>query len=152
MQIIYQDPFGSLDPRMTVGDIVGEPLMIHQPGKGKRRIRRPGRKPAGDVGLNPAMAVEVSPRVQRRSAAAHRHSPGAGGQAGLHRLRRAGIRPGCVDPGPDHQPPGRPAGKVQPHLPLHRPRPAVVRHISDRIAVMYLGEIVEIADRRRPVP
>ncbi len=40
MQIIFQDPYSSLNPRMTVGDIVGEPLEIHRLARGREKIRR----------------------------------------------------------------------------------------------------------------
>src|SRR5574341_2245364 len=40
MQIIFQDPYSSLNPRMTVGDIIGEPLEIHNLARGKEKVRR----------------------------------------------------------------------------------------------------------------
>ena len=56
MQIVFQDPYGSLSPRMTAGEIVGEGLEVHEPG-----LSRAGRDAAvasalGEVGLDPAMA------------------------------------------------------------------------------------------------
>jgi oligopeptide transport system ATP-binding protein len=52
MQIVFQDPYSSLDPRMTVGDIVGEPLQVH--GVGSRRTRRETVRQLLDVvGFNP---------------------------------------------------------------------------------------------------
>ncbi len=52
MQIIFQDPFASLNPRMTIGDIIAEPLQIHGITKGKETARRV-RELLGLVGLQP---------------------------------------------------------------------------------------------------
>jgi ABC-type oligopeptide transport system ATPase subunit len=56
MQIIFQDPFGSLDPRMTVGRIVAEPLVVHGVGDRAERARRVGQL-LERVGLAPAHAA-----------------------------------------------------------------------------------------------
>ena len=72
MQIIFQDPYSSLNPRMRVGDIVEEPLVIHQLGKQGRAPRaRGGAVRAGRPGARDARAVPA--RIQRRPASAHRH-------------------------------------------------------------------------------
>ena len=77
MQIVFQDPFSSLNPRMTAGDIVGEPLYVHGVKGSKERQRpgggpvRPGRAAAGADGQLPAP-------VLGRPAPAHRHRPCAG--------------------------------------------------------------------------
>ncbi|MFQ6117054.1 MAG: ABC transporter ATP-binding protein, partial [Candidatus Bipolaricaulia bacterium] len=52
MQIIFQDPYSSLNPRMTVGDIVGEPLLVHHVARGKE-LREQVAELLGAVGLNP---------------------------------------------------------------------------------------------------
>src|SRR3989475_4898571 len=52
MQIIFQDPYSSLNPRMTVGDIIGEPLEIHNLAHGKEKVRR-GAGMLGGGGLSP---------------------------------------------------------------------------------------------------
>ena len=52
MQIVFQDPYASLNPRMKVGDIVGEPLVIHNVGNKERAPRSRGRA-AARVGLDP---------------------------------------------------------------------------------------------------
>ena len=75
------------------------------------------------MGLNPYFANRYPARVLRRPAPAHRHRPRPRGRAGVHRVRRAGLRARRVDPGADHQPAGGPAGRVQPDVPVHRARP-----------------------------
>ncbi|NIP73607.1 MAG: microcin ABC transporter ATP-binding protein, partial [Gammaproteobacteria bacterium] len=53
VQIIFQDPFSSLNPRLTVNDIVGEGLRLHEPGLGEAEyVRRIG-ETLGEVGLSP---------------------------------------------------------------------------------------------------
>ena len=52
MQMVFQDPFASLDPRMRVGEIVGEPLAIHQPGMSKAERQEQTAAMLGRVGLN----------------------------------------------------------------------------------------------------
>jgi len=90
-QVMFQDPFSSLDPRMTAGEIITEPLAIHDVGtsaerreraesllEGGRSLRRPDRP--------------VSPRVLRRAAPAHRIRPRTRHRSGVHRPRRARCR------------------------------------------------------------
>ena len=123
VQFIFQDPYGSLDPRMTAGDIVGEPLQVHKLTKGKDAYRARIAELLTLVGLNPYMAGQVSARIQRRAAAAYRHRAGAGGRTGAANLRRAGVGAGRVGAGADHQPAGGPAAAVRADVPVHRARP-----------------------------
>ena len=123
VQVIFQDPYSSLNPRMTVGQIIGEPLHVYDlvsSGKAGRRARRgaarPGRAAAGNGDALSAPAL-------RRAAPARRHRPRARHGAVLHRLRRGGVGARRVDPGPDHQSAGGPAAQVRPRLSVHRPRP-----------------------------
>ena len=110
MQIIFQDPVrvaqsaddGGLDHRRGAGH--------PQAGQVAARAGGAGGAAAGDgrpVGRPPA---PLSARVLGRPAAAHRHRAGAGGEPQAHRGRRAGVRARRLDPGPDHQPAGGPAG------------------------------------------
>ena len=144
--MIFQDPYASLNPRMTVGGIVGEPLAVHGIGTQAERRERVARA-ARVVGLNPDFLDRYPHEFSRRPAAADRGRPGAGGRTRPHRRRRADQRARRVDPGPDHQPARAAPGPVGLTYLFIAHDLSVVRHISDRIAVMYLGRIVRSAPR-----
>ena len=72
MQIIFQDPFSSLDPRMSAGDIVAEPLRVHGVASGAA-VREQGRRAVRASGPAPGANGQLSAPVLRRSAPAHRH-------------------------------------------------------------------------------
>jgi ABC-type glutathione transport system ATPase component len=80
MQIVFQDPAGSLNPRMRIASIVGEPLEVHGLGRDQGSTAGQGRGTARAVRDAAVRRGPVPARVQRRSAAAHRHraGPGAG--------------------------------------------------------------------------
>ena len=123
MQIIFQDPYASLNPRMTVGEILAEPLAVHGARTPRPSARHGSRELLDVVGLLPEHAQPLSARVLRRPAPAHRHRPRAGGQSRPDRVRRAGLGARRLDPGADRQPAAGPAAPLRPLLPVHRPRP-----------------------------
>ena len=80
MQMIFQDPYASLNPRMSAGEIVGEPLVNPRPrhaGERRERVAQLLRA----VGLRPEAMRTLSARILRRPAPAHRHRPRAGARA-----------------------------------------------------------------------
>ena len=77
MQIIFQDPVSSLNPRMTVGNIIGEPIEVHGIAKGKEKHEMVAAL-LQRVGPRSQLRVALSARILRRAAPAHRHRPGAG--------------------------------------------------------------------------
>ena len=121
MQVIFQDPYSSLNPRMTVGQIIAEPMRVHEilPKGEDRRAR--GRAAAGR-GAFSLHGAALPPRAVGRPAPAGRHRPRAVGQSQGHRLRRGGVGARRVDPGPGDQPARGPAEDARPHLPVHCPR------------------------------
>ena len=146
MQMIFQDPYASLNPRMTVGDIIAEPLEVHRLARGtekKERVRELLRV----VGLNPYFANRYP----------HEFSGGQRQRIGI--ARALAVNPSfivCDEPisSLDVSIQAQIINlleELQEELGLTYLFIAhdlsVVRHISDRVAVMYLGKIYEIADR-----
>ncbi len=86
MQIIFQDPSASLDPRMTVGEIIGEAIDIHKLAASKKDRADMIKELLAQVGLNTEHAKPVSARVLRWTAAACRYCPRPCSKTGVHRL------------------------------------------------------------------
>jgi oligopeptide transport system ATP-binding protein len=147
MQMVYQDPFSSLDPRMRVRDIVGEPLVVHGLAGDRKKYRARIAELMAMVGLLPDMAERYP----------HEFSGGQRQRIGV--ARALAVDPGlivCDEPvsALDVSIQAQVVNlfkDLQQRLGLTYLFIAhdlsVVRHISDRIAVMYLGKIVEIARR-----
>jgi oligopeptide transport system ATP-binding protein len=144
MQPIYQDPYGSLNPRMTIGDIVGEPLVVHGLAQGQE-VRERVAEILRLVGLEPEMARRYP----------HMFSGGQRQRIGI--ARALATQPSflvCDEPVSALDVSIQAQiinllAELQERLGLTLLFIAhdlsVVRHISDRIAVMYLGRIMELA-------
>ncbi len=143
MQMIFQDPYASLNPRMTVGSIVGEPLEVHKISKGKERRERV-QELLQVVGLNPYFINRYP----------HEFSGGQRQRIGV--ARALAVNPSfiiCDEPisALDVSIQAQIINlleELQEQFGLTYLFIAhdlsVVRHISDRMAVMYLGKIVEL--------
>ena len=92
VQYIFQDPFSSLNPRMTVFDIVSEPLVIHGVDDSEQRIERV-RELMTLVGLDVRFLRRYPHSFFGRAAPAYRYRPGACSSTRTLDLRRAGLRP-----------------------------------------------------------
>jgi oligopeptide transport system ATP-binding protein len=146
MQMIFQDPYASLNPRMTVGDIIGEPLIVHNIAKGKERRERV-QELLRIVGLNPYFVNRYP----------HEFSGGQRQRIGV--ARALAVQPDfivCDEPisALDVSIQAQIINLLEDlqeefnltYLFIAHDL-SVVRHISDRIAVMYLGKIVELTTR-----
>ena len=122
MQIVFQDPYASLDPRKTVSDIIGEAMDIQKLCKTKEERRDKILELMKLVGLN----AEFYNRFPHEFSGGQRQRIGIARalavDPGLHHLRRTGICAGCFHPGTDHQYAGGTAGDKKTYLSFYRPR------------------------------
>ena len=131
MQMIFQDPYASLNPRKTVEQIVLQPFAIHG-GVSRREAKLRVRELLRVVGPQPRAREPLPTRVLGRSATADRDRSRARAEPEADRVRRAGLGARRLRPGADPQPPALAPGRVQPHVRLHLARP--LRHAADLLA------------------
>jgi oligopeptide transport system ATP-binding protein len=147
MQMIFQDPYASLNPRMTVGNIIGEPLEVHHIGASRAEQRERVQELLRVVGLNPYFVNRYP----------HEFSGGQRQRIGVARALAVNpefivcdepisaldvsIQAQIINLLEDLQ-----AEYKLTYLFIAHDL-SVVRHISDRVAVMYLGKLAEVASR-----
>ena len=124
MQIVFQDPFGSLSPRMSVGQIVEEGLKLHRHRRRPRRPAAPGRQGAPGGRPRSRQPGPLPPRVLRRPAATDQHRARDRARAELRGARRADLGARHVGAGADRRPAARSAGAARAGLHVHQSRPA----------------------------
>jgi ABC-type oligopeptide transport system ATPase subunit len=150
MQIIFQDPFGSLDPRMRVGEIIAEPLLVHN-GTGRRERRQRVKELLRAVGLEESAAER------------HPHEFSGGQRQRIGIARALALRPKFIVADEPVSALDVSVGAQIVNLLARLQREfgltylfishsmPVVRYLATRIAVMYRGKIVEIGPTEQVV-
>ncbi len=146
MQMVFQDPYSSLDPRMTVGDIIGEPLDVHYKHLSKTERAQRIKELMDAVGLSSEHATRY----------VHEFSGGQRQRIGIARALAMDPEMIICDEPVSALDVSIQAQVINMFEDLQKERGltylfiahdlSVVKHISDRIAVMYLGHLVETAD------
>jgi oligopeptide transport system ATP-binding protein len=147
LQIVFQDPLASLNPRMTIGESIAEPLRVHEPGLGDAEIRRRVAEMLAAVGLGDGLQNRYP----------HEFSGGQCQRVGIARAMILGPKLVVCDEPVSALDVSVQGQIVNLLLELQRSRGtalvfishnlAVVRRVCQRVLVMYLGRVMELATR-----
>lgn len=148
IQMIFQDPYSSLNPKKTVAEIVGEPLIIHNLTSGKKKLREKIKDLLDDVGITP----EQMNRYPYEFSGGQRQRIGIARALAVNpqliiadepvSALDVSIQAQIINLLEDLQ------SKYKLSYLFISHDLSVVKHISTRVAVMYLGKLIEIADKR----
>jgi oligopeptide transport system ATP-binding protein len=147
MQIVFQDPLAALNPRMTIGDIIAEPLLTHEPGLGRAEVRTRVKDMMAKTGLSPQMINRYP----------HEFSGGQCQRIGVARAMILKPKLIVCDEPVSALDVSIQAQIINLLMRLQREFGlsllfishdlSVIRHISHRILVLYLGRMMELASR-----
>ena len=140
--MVFQDPYASLNARMTIGAALSEPLPASGPVQAGRAGGCSGA--AAQVGLTAEHLTATRAPFREASASASR-SPAPWPRTALHRRRRAGFRARRLHPGRGDPSAARPAARARLSLMFVSHDLSVIEMMADRVLVLYLGRVMEIA-------